>query len=200
MAIRRLRMILPEFDPTSGEVLRRLFLRDDRVPRPFSFDRPPRLLGSYDGSELCPDGRHLWDAIVATGECQLDDDEREHLPFRLTLTCVRCGLVECLAGITDEQQSCDGGRLPPEPLMAGELRAQQVRIDRLLGFPTWHVFDASGARIGSMTTGCTVRGRRYVAGRLDDGGMPGVEAPTAAACLRKLARIHALEKAAGDAG
>jgi hypothetical protein len=185
-------MILTAFEGSCGEIERRLLLRDARVPRPFSLDQPPRLLGSYDRNKQCPDGRHLWDAIVANGECRYDEDEYEHLPFRLTLTCVRCGRLERLAGVTDEEHCHAGGRVPPEPIAAGGLSAQQVTEARSL-ISEWHVFDRDRQRIGFMAAGVTRRGRHYVAGRLerrDDS----VEAPTALACLRKLAKVS------GDAG
>jgi hypothetical protein len=185
-------MILPEFERASGEVSRRLFLRDARIPRPFGFDRPPVLVGFHDRSELCPDGRHLWDAIVAQGECQVDDDDREHLPFRLTLTCVRCGRLERLAGVTNEEERRFGGHVDPEPIAAGGLRAQQVTEAGDV-VPTWHVFATDGKRVGTLQTAVTRRGRRYVEGRLDERSHV-TEAATAIACLRKLAKTF------GDAG
>ena len=82
------------------------------------------MMARYARTEQCPDGRHLWDAILATGDCRYDQDEREHLPFRLTLTCVRCGWITRLAGATDEEDCRGDARVPPEPLTAGDLQAQ----------------------------------------------------------------------------
>src|SRR3954447_8770623 len=98
-------MILPTAEVASGEVSGHRLLCDDRVPIRLSHDRPAHLLGYWHRPARCPDGRHLWDAVVATAPGvapdREDDDEYEgQLRFRLTLTCVRCGRIERLAGVT----------------------------------------------------------------------------------------------------
>jgi hypothetical protein len=111
------RMILPTAEVASGEVSGHQLLCDDRIPIRLSHDRSAHLLGYWDSPAQCPDGRHLWDAIVATtphhvpGEDD-DDADEDRLRCRLALTCVRCGRIERLEGVTDE----DGHRLGPTGL------------------------------------------------------------------------------------
>src|SRR3954464_13459197 len=92
------RMILPTAEMASGEVSGHRLLCDDRVPIRLSHDRPARLLGDWRRPARCPDGRALWDAVVATApgvepDREDDDEYEDQLRFRLTLTCVRCGRI-----------------------------------------------------------------------------------------------------------
>src|SRR4051812_10681348 len=98
------RMILPTAEVTSGVVSGHRLLCDDRIPIRLSHDRPARLLGYWDRPTQCPDGRHLWDAVVATApevapDREADDTEEDRARFRLALTCVRCGRIERLEGL-----------------------------------------------------------------------------------------------------
>jgi hypothetical protein len=189
--MRRLQaMILPPFERPSRTFPTRLGLRDARIPRLFSFDRPAELVAHWareDGH--CPDARHLWDAVIATGDVQFGDDESEHLPFRLHLTCVRCGAIYRLAGRTDEDDCRLVGSIDPVPLQVGGLRAQQVEDGGTFGSSLWSLHAEDGAPVGDMSSGITMRGRRYVTGHVH--GMAPLEAPTAHSCLRRLAVLHA---------
>jgi hypothetical protein len=109
----------------------------------------------------------------------------------LRLTCVRCGRIERLEGVLENERWRRGGRLAPAPMRAGRLLAQQVDNDRKgLDLSTWLVHDsADGPPIGIIHWESGPRGRRYFAARLDswpDG--QAVKASTAEGCLRKLAR------------
>ena len=192
------RMIVPTAEVASGEVSGHRLLCDDRIPIRLSHDRPARLLGYWDRPVQCPDGRHLWDAIVATApdvvsHCQDDDEDDERLRFRLALTCVRCGRVERLEGVTEQDGHRGPRRVDPQPLRAGDLLAQQVGGDRYGGdLTSWAVHDRPDrAPIGCITWGRGLRGRHYFQGRFDvwPGGQT-VEAATATGCLRKLAKAH----------
>src|SRR4051812_30647221 len=120
-------MILPTVDVVSGEVSGHRLLCDDRVPIRLSHDRPARLLGYWDRPQRCPDGRHLWDAVVATApDVAPDCEEENRLRFRLVLTCVRCGRIERLEGVTQDGGHYGPRRVDPQPLCAGGLLAQQV--------------------------------------------------------------------------
>jgi hypothetical protein len=129
------RMILPTADTASGEVIRHRLLCDDRIPIRLSHDRPVRLLGYWDRPAQCPDGRHLWDAIVATAPdvAPGPEEDEDRLRFRLALTCVRCGRIEGLQGVMHDDGRCRPRRVDPEPLRAGGLLAQQVGTDRFGG-------------------------------------------------------------------
>src|SRR4051812_16709183 len=149
------RMILPTADTASGEVTGHRLLCDDRIPIRLSHDRPARLLGYWDRPAQCPDGRHLWDAIVATApdvvsHRQDDDEDEVRLRFRLALTCVRCGHIERLEGVMDEDGRWAPRRVDPEPLRAGRLFAQQVGVDRYGGdLTSWAIYDRpAGAPVG----------------------------------------------------
>jgi hypothetical protein len=193
-------MILPGVDPATGEIERRAWSRDVRVPGGLEF--PPRLVAGGNWSP-CTGGRHLWDAVEAVDN-EVEDDAGECTQrFRLVLTCVNCGLVQRLEGVADTGRGASGrlARLDPAPLRAGSLRAQQIRHDRIgsRDCSTWAVCDESGRRVGSITWGCTRRGRHYYAGRLDcwPSGVV-VEAPTPLACLRKVARQAAAAPVGGE--
>ena len=187
------RMILPTADAASGEVGGHRLLCDDRIPIRLSHDRPASLLGYWNRPAQCPDGRHMWDAIVATApdvEPGPEEDE-DRLRFRLALTCVRCGRIERLEGVMHDKSRCGPRRVDPEPLRAGGLLAQQVGGDRYGGdLTSWVVHDRPDrAPIGCITWGRGLRGRHYFQGRFD--AWPGdqtVEAATATGCLRKLAK------------
>ena len=190
------RMILPTAEAASGEVSGHRLLCDDRIPIRLSHVRPAHLLAYWDRPAQCPHGRHLWDAIVATAPAvaadrENDDEEEDRLCFRLVLTCVRCGRIERLEGLTDDDGGGGPRRVDPEPLRAGGLFAQQVGGDRYGGdLTSWVVHDGPDhAPIGCMTWGRGLRGRHFFSGRLDSwpGGRT-VEAATARGCLRKLAK------------
>src|SRR3954449_2959715 len=124
------RMILPTANVPSGEVTGHRLLCDDRIPIRLSHDRPSHLLGYWDRPQRCPDGRHLWDAIVATAPDGMPGDEDGdaedgRLRFRLALTGVRCGRIERLEGVTDDDGHYGPRRIDPQPLRARGLLAQQ---------------------------------------------------------------------------
>jgi hypothetical protein len=184
-------MVLPPFDPMSGEVDGWGHRWDVRVPAVVERDWPPRLLACRVRSERCPDGRHLFDAIESSATETWDEaTQRSSQRFRLVLTCVRCGLVEPIDGVWD---STDSRRthVDPVPLRSGSLRAQQVSADRGLGhlYDSWLVHDSSGAVVGVIDWARGRRGRAFYTGRLRDwpAGQH-IEASTPAGCLRKLAR------------
>jgi hypothetical protein len=188
-------MILPTAEVASGEVSGHRLLCDDRIPIRLSYDRPAHLLGYWDRPWQCPGGRHLWDAIVATAPDGVpgdedDDADDERLRFRLALTCVRCGRIERLEGLTEEDGRYGPRGVDPRPLCVGGLLAQQVGGDRHGGdLTSWVVHDRPDrAPIGCITWGRGLRGRHFFLGRFD--AWPGgrtVEAATATGCLRKLA-------------
>ncbi|HKG51987.1 MAG TPA: hypothetical protein VKB14_16245 [Actinomycetales bacterium] len=189
-------MILPTAEPASGEVSGHRLLCDDRIPIRVSHDRPARLLGYWNRPAQCPDGRHLWDAIVATApdvppDREDDDEDEELLRFRLVLTCVRCGRIERLEGVMHDDGRCGPRRVDPEPLRAGGLLAQQVGGDRYGGdLTSWAVHGRPDrAPIGCITWGRGLRSRHYFQGRFDawPAGQA-VEAATPTGCLRKLAK------------
>ena len=182
-------VILPVMD-AAGRVLPVLF--DARVPSPLGVEATsPRVLGAGASAEECPEGRHVWDAIETRGtETYSDDSGKATQPFRLALTCVRCGLVVHRTGVLE---STGVTRLIPRPVRAGGLIAQQVwswGVADLTG-GSWAVHRAGDdVRVGGLGADCGPRGRRFYTGRLDawpDGRS--VQAPTVAACLRKLARL-----------
>ena len=177
------RMILPAAEVASGEVSGHRLLFDDRIPIRVSHDRPARLLGYWDRPGQCPDARHLWDAIVATApevvpDRQDDYEDDERLRFRLALTCVRCGRIERLEGVTDQDGHYGSRRVDPQPLRVGSLLAQQVGGDGYGGdLASWAVHDRPGrAPIGCITWGRGLRGRHFLPGparrlaRWSDGG------------------------------
>jgi hypothetical protein len=190
------RMILPMAEVASGEVNGHRLVCDDRIPIRLSYDRPARLPGYWDRPWRCPDGRHLWDALVASAPQHVSTAEGdaahvERLRFRLGLTCARCGRIERLEGLSDEEGRCGPHRVEPQPLQAGGLLAQQVGADRYGGdLTSWAVYErADGAPIGCIIWGRGLRGRHYFQGRLD--ALPGhqtVQARTVVGCLRKLAQ------------
>jgi hypothetical protein len=166
-----------------------------RIPIRLSYDRPAHVLGHWDRPVHYPDGRHQWDAIAATAPDVASDrkdhhEDQDRLRFRLVLTCVRCGRIERLEGITEDDGVCGPRRVAAEPLPAGGLLAQQVGADRYgRDLTSWVVYDRPDrAPIGCMTWGRGVRGRQFFLGRFDAwpaGQM--VEAATATGCLRKFA-------------
>lgn len=201
----QLGMILPEHDPSTGEVHRTwpTRWRDARVPAVGGLDAAPRVVGCHRRSEsTCEQGRHLFDAIeddmadLRTSELLGDEYGERWVRFRLTLTCIRCGIIERRGGLRDHED--DRSRptaVAAVPLRAGAFRAQQIDQGgdwgRNVGeLSTWTVHEGDNPHpLGVITWGSTARGRRYFVGRLDawpEGST--VEAPTAAACLRKVAR------------
>jgi hypothetical protein len=186
-----LAMVLPPFDPTSGDVDAWGHRWDVRVPAAVERDWVPRPLACHVKSDRCPDGRHLFDAIEASGTETWDEEtERSSQRFRLVLTCVRCGLVEPIEGTWDSTTS-RRTRLDPVPLRAGTLRAQQATTAKGWGrdSDSYLVHDGAGAVDGVIDWARGRRGRAYYVGRLRDwpAGQH-IEAPTPAGCLRKLAR------------
>jgi hypothetical protein len=111
----------------------------------------------------------------------------------MRLTCVRCGRIEQLEGLLENERDQRGGRVCPVPLRAGRLLAQEVDASGDGAFSTWLVHEGPDtAPVGLIVWERGPRGRRYFAGRLDswpEGQV--VEAPTPEACLRKLARSGA---------
>src|SRR3954466_13340441 len=166
-------MVLPYADRADGEVDGPRCHSDARVPVGFSYDRPPRLVAWWDRPEQCPSGRHLWDAIVARGEDRRpgapDSEEEEWARFRMRLTCVRCGRIEQLEGVLENDRDQRGGRVNPVPLCAGRLLAQEVDAGGYDGgFSRWLVHDGPDAvAVGVIVWGRGPRGRHYFAGRLD---------------------------------
>lgn len=174
---------------------------DDRVPRTFrGFDPATPVSGQH--TEQCPDARHVFDLLVTTGEYReylgdIDGVEGA-LEIRLVGTCVRCGVIWRMEGTELDQRKAGADRLDPNPLRAGHLLAQQVRRDTWYTDPdrynTYVVHRAVATGpiehpAGRIDWGCTPRGRYYYHGHLFDGN--DVEAPTALACLRKLAKATA---------
>jgi hypothetical protein len=189
------RMILPTAEAASGEVSGHRLLCDDRIPSRLSHDRPARLLGYWDRPAQCPDGRHLWDAIVATAPdvAPGPEEDEDRLRFRLALTCVRCGRIEGLQGVMHDDGRCGPRRVEPKPLRAGGLLAQQVGTDQYGGdLTSWAIYDRpDGAPVGCISWGRGIRGRHYFQGRFDAwSGGETVEAATATGCLRKLGKAH----------
>jgi hypothetical protein len=181
---------LPPFDATSGDVDAWGHRWDVRVPAQVKRDWLARPLACHVKSDRCPDGRHLFDAIEASGNESWDEDtEKASQRFRLVLTCVRCGLVEPIEGVWDTTKS-RRTHVDPVPLRSGSLRAQQVSPERDVrrAYDSWLVHDGAGAVVGVIDWGRGRRGRVFYTGRLRD--WPAgrhVEAPTPAGCLRKLA-------------
>ena len=184
-------MVLPYADRADGEVDGHHTYSDARVPVAFSYDRPAHLIAFWDQPEQCRTGRHLWDAIVARGPDRRpgapEVDEEEWVRFRLRLTCVRCGRIEHLEGVLENERERRGGRVAPVPLRAGRLLAQQVDGGGYgPEFSTWLVHgEADGRRSVSSAGGEVLGGGCYFGGRLDSWpeGQT-VQAPTPEACLR----------------
>jgi hypothetical protein len=207
-----LSMICPAVDGFSGEVAGGY--PDVRVPSWLVYGHDPHLLASWSGN--CPGGRHVWDALIARGvEVDVDPDDPDEAvarrrggsdreravavqPFRLVLTCVRCGVVERLTGESWWDGRSGVTQVAPVPLRAGELLAQQVSP-----WGRWSLADDQEAGdwpVHSVHTGTTVVGRiiphlgrrgsrlKHI-GRLNtwpEGRS--VMALTPLACLRKIAR------------
>ena len=191
-------MILPPVDPASGEASAGSgYARDVRVPTPFGPDDfDARLLAHWRRNDRCPTGRHLWDVLVvhsSEGVPFIADDDVERLRFRMTLTCVRCGLVDDVHGVCEDDGQPRTAHVDPVPLRSGRLLAQQVEDGGRGDLSTWAVHDDPAApAVGFIVWGRGPRGRRYFSGRLHlwpDGGA--VQAPTPAACLDKLATAPA---------
>lgn len=211
------RMVLPPVGD-SGVDREHADLADVRVPAAFGRwddERWPRPVGYYDGrlargatathvpGPCNPSGgwssnRHLFDALIAEeGDVYVGDDLTPS-PFRLVLTCVRCGLVKELRGHLDPAGEGERTRsfLDPVPLQAGELLAQEISRSHVWG-DEWNVewtIYRDGQRVGWMATQRGQRGRRYVAGGLgrryrDEHEV--LQAPSAIAVLRKLAKLAA---------
>jgi hypothetical protein len=200
-------MVLPYADPASGEIRASGHRWDSRVPVAFDREWPAYLIACWRGFG-CPSGRHLWDAIVATADADPpyrpsrgaagtaaapdeNADKGEWQRFRLRLTCVRCGQIYRLDGIAEDASGRH--QVDPVPLRAGHLLAQQIGGDSgaSADLTTWAIHDRDdGPVVGAIHWGCTPRGRRYYAGRLDtwpDG--QSVQASTPAACLRRIATV-----------
>jgi hypothetical protein len=176
--------------------------RDARLPRRFAGYDAPTVVGRDRRSEQCPDGRHLWDLIMSSGDYHSHDVDDSadvhvegHLDVRLTGTCVRCGVIWRMEG-TELDKSLGGPqRVDVMPLRAGDLRAQEVDRSTWYGSQdearstfSLHV-GTDPAPVGWMGWATTLRGRRYYGGRLDSWPVgDSVEAPTAIACLRKIAK------------
>lgn len=187
-------MVLPPFNPATGQVDAWAHRWDVRVPDPIERDRPAQPVACHIRTSQCPDGRHLFDAIETTAYETWDEaTEKSTQRFRLVLTCVRCGLVEPIEGVQDTTRSRTT-RVDPVPLRAGTLRAQQATTAKAWGrdASSYLVHDADGAPVGVIDWARGKRGRAFYTGRLQ-AWPPGqhVQAPTVAGCLRKLAHAHA---------
>ena len=153
------RSVLPVMAET-GTITPHPNLLDSRVPMGFLLSPPPRVLAAADRNDECPDGRHLWDAILVTGEPipgDVDDDQVE--PFRLRLTCARCGLIRELSGLLDQNRHRTGLRLIPTAMTAGALVAQEIRRD-CSGDPslsTWRCTFAPAVRRSARSAGAAGR-------------------------------------------
>lgn len=194
-------MVLPLADPATGELTIARHLADARVPTPFPTGRQPAVLGAEIRTDRCLDGRHLWDAVIvsAPGEPSESEDDPP-LPFRLVLTCIRCGLVRELRGRLEGSEDRYDRRLDPVPLEAGCFIAQQIRADSSDGeLSTWAVHDrADGPPIGAIGWARGRRGRRYYVGVLEpEHGGTLVETTTPLAALRKLAQLGREAPSAG---
>jgi hypothetical protein len=193
-------MVLPVVEPCSGEVSGPPLVVDLPVPVPFAHDRPPHLLAHWARTEQCPNGRHLWDVIVATAPegGEDEDDCVDRVPFRMVLTCVRCGSIERLAGVReDDRRGWWSSSVDPVPLRCGSLVAQQVGGFRHGGdSSSWTVHaDGDPVPVGVMAWARGPRGRQYFKGRLDTWPTGRtVQGSTPGGCLRKLAMANA----AGD--
>jgi len=206
-----LSMICPDVTSSGGECS--AGYPDVRVPSWLVYGHDPHLLASYRRSQECPDGRHVWDALIARGtEFEVDPDDevarrrggtdRERAvavqAFRLVLTCIRCGVVERLTGESWWDGRSGATRVAPVPLRAGDLLAQQVcswgernlADDDVTGSWTVHSIHTGTSVVGQIAPHLGRRGSRLKhVGRLNtwpDGVT--VNAPTPLACLRKLAR------------
>jgi hypothetical protein len=185
-------MILPVLAAAGADLW-----RDARIPRPYAGFDGPALVAEQHTAE-CPDGRHLWDLLQTTGDYRYreDDDTVEgELAIRLVGTCVRCGVIWRMEGLSFETYRSSGGpgRVNAEPLRSGGLRAQEVDRSVWFGDVPRSIYTVHGgtdpAVIGWMGWGRTRRGREFYAGRLTAWAQEQtVEAPSATACLRKLAR------------
>ena len=129
-------------------------------------------------------------------------DEEEWVRFRLRLTCVRCGRIEHLEGVLENERERRGGHVVPLPLRAGRLLAQQVDGGRYGGDLTsmWLVHDEAGrdhrsasSAGGEAPAGATISAAGWTPGRQGQT----VQAPTPEACLRKLARADQAREAGG---
>lgn len=171
--------------------------RDARVPRRFPDHGEATVLERHRKTEACPDGRHLWDLLEATGEYHPHEDDGQaegHIDVRMTGTCVRCGVIWRMAGTVFDEPSKGASEVDPVPLRAGDLRAQEVDHNTWFGRAdprcTYSVHAGDDPTVlGWVSWGATLRGRTYYAGRLaswPDG--QSIEAPTAIACLRKVAK------------
>lgn len=195
-------MVLPAVD-TQGYVRDGwvVALGDSRVPRPIGgLDGEVRV---YNATSRCVDEgpRHLWDIIESAEWHNVETDAGEWLEeatFREVLTCVRCGVVEQREGTRRDSR---WSRLEVEPLQAGKLRAQQVKVDNFWSGDagSFVVVDEHSEPVGRITWDRGPRGRGFYVGRLGDlhprgDSDPGslVEAPTALGVLRKLATRHAV--------
>jgi hypothetical protein len=194
-------IMLPVVEPCSGEVTGPPVLVDLRVPVPFCYDRPPHVLAHWARSDQCPNGRHLWDVMVATAPEDGEDDEDgrvDRLRFRMVLTCLRCGRIERLAGVREhDRRGVWSSSVDPAPLRAGPLIAHQVGgLGHGGDRGCWTVHAGSdSAPVGVMAWGRGPRGQQCFRGRLD--AWPTgrtVAGATPGACLRKLA----LANQAGD--
>jgi hypothetical protein len=189
-------MVLPYAEPATGDVVSHGNLTDSRVPLTYPSMGPPRVFGAEFRREQCPDRRHLWDVLMTAGEPTAGVHEGEELqPFRMSLSCVRCGLVRHLRGLVDDTLHRGPDQLNPEPLRAGGLLAQEVRRD-WAGDPdlsTWAVHDSTdGPPVGVIVWSRGRRGRRYYVGKLYGNAADEVfQAPTPTACLRRMARAAA---------
>lgn len=175
--------------------------RDARVPTGFLGYDGPSVVAQDRKTEQCPSGRHLWDLLEATGPYRYTDVDgcEGEQDVRLIGTCVRCGVIWRLQG-TEVDKSLPGpGRVDPTPLRVGEWRAQEVDRNTWFGprdeaRSTYSLHQGDDpADLGWMAWGATVRGRRFYSARLDTWPVgDSVEAPTALACLRKVAKRGAV--------
>lgn len=209
-------MILPPYspDPRAEEYLDAASpFADVRIPASFGTFGDPRHPAPVGETERGPcnvpgtaRGRHLFDAIeVDEGDQWTEDDDPAPTRFRLTLTCVECGLVVRFGGTLDpEERGYRTQRIDPTPLRAGRLLAQQITPGDgwSRATDTWTVYldrgrDAEPRRVGVVGWARGPRGRAYYVGRIGPKTQwegthadraPRVEAPSPISALRKLAR------------
>lgn len=165
-------MVLPHTD-ANGCVVGRTTLQDSRVPPRLSPDYDPEVLSAWTGAR-CVHGRHMWDVVTTSAALagpgtgalssaldhgtipagaadNVDGEDDEWRRFRMRLTCIRCGRIESLEGLS--RDSARGwARVEPTPLRAGDLVAQQIEAPRgRIGLETWSVHRSTDSEpIGVM--------------------------------------------------
>ena len=205
-------MVLPYTD-ANGCVVGRATLQDSRVPPRLSPDYDPEVLSAWTGAR-CVHGRHMWDVITTSAALagsgigslssaldhgtlpagpahNLDGENDEWRRFRMRLTCIRCGRIESLEGLS--RDSARGwARVEPTPLRAGDLVTQQIEAPRgRIGLETWSVHRSTdGEPIGVMTRQRNRLGVDFYGASLDDWPEDAfARGKTPITALRSLARM-----------